>query len=108
MKPEIKQMITSLENRLLEEIYSTLENNYEHEDDIELQFNVGEVTYEALRVYRDDDGKNKYVHMLNGTAIAVGRAMLALIENYQNEDGSVTIPEVLVPLCGFDKIGPKN
>lgn len=57
MKPEIKQMITSLENRLLEEIYSTLENNYEHEDDIELQFNVGEVTYEALRVYRDDDDK---------------------------------------------------
>ena len=57
MKPEIKQMITSLENRLLEEIYSTLENNYEHEDYIELQFNVGEVTYEALRVYRDDDGK---------------------------------------------------
>ena len=45
--------------------------------------------------------------MLNGTAIAVGRAMLALIENYQNEDGSVTIPEVLVPFCGFDKIGPK-
>ena len=57
MKPEIKQMITSLENRLLEEIYSALENNYEHEDDIEIQFNVGEVTYEALRVYRDDDGK---------------------------------------------------
>lgn len=57
MKPEIKQMITSLENRLLEEIYSILENDYEHEDDIGLQFNVGEVTYEALRVYRDDDGK---------------------------------------------------
>ena len=57
MKPEIKQMITSLENRLLEEIYSILENDYENEDDIELQFNVGEVTYETLRVYRDDDGK---------------------------------------------------
>ena len=77
----------------------------------------GEVTstsnctdFQARRLnvkYRDDDGKNKYVHMLNGTAIAVGRAMLALIENYQNEDGSVTIPEVLVRFCGFDKIGPK-
>lgn len=77
----------------------------------------GEVTstsnctdFQARRLnvkYRDDDGKNKYVHMLNGTAIAVGRAMLALIENYQNEDGSVTIPQVLVPFCGFDKIGPK-
>ena len=46
--------------------------------------------------------------MLNGTAIAVGRAMLAILENYQNADGSVTIPEVLVPLCGFDKILPKS
>lgn len=54
----------------------------------------GEVTstsnctdYQARRLnvkYRDDDGKNKYVHMLNGTAIAVGRAMLAILENYQN------------------------
>ena len=77
----------------------------------------GEVTstsnctdYQARRLnvkYHDDDGKNKYVHMLNGTAIAVGRAMLAILENYQNADGSVSIPEVLVPYCGFDKILPK-
>ena len=87
-------------------------------DETHPEGDYGEVTstsnctdFQARRLnvkYRDDDGKNKYVHMLNGTAIAVGRAMLALIENYQNEDGSVTIPEVLVPLCGFDKIGPKN
>lgn len=74
----------------------------------------GEVTstsnctdYQARRLnvkYKDDDGKNKYVHMLNGTAIAVGRAMLSIFENYQNEDGSITVPEALVPLCGFDKI----
>lgn len=78
----------------------------------------GEVTstsnctdYQARRLnikYKDDDGKNKYVHTLNGTAIAVGRAMLAILENYQNEDGSVTIPPALVPLCGFDKIEPKE
>ena len=78
----------------------------------------GEVTstsnctdYQARRLnvkYHDDDGKNKYVHMLNGTAVAVGRAMLAILENYQNEDGSVTVPPVLVPFCGFDKIGPKK
>lgn len=78
----------------------------------------GEVTstsnctdYQARRLnikYKDDDGKNKYVHMLNGTAIAVGRAMLAVLENYQNEDGSVSIPEVLRPICGFDKIEPKT
>ena len=78
----------------------------------------GEVTstsnctdYQSRRLnikYKDDDGKNKYVHTLNGTAIAVGRAMLAIFENYQNEDGSITIPEVLVPYCGFNKIGPKS
>lgn len=78
----------------------------------------GEVTstsnctdYQARRLnikYKDDDGKNKYVHTLNGTAIAVGRAMLAILENYQNEDGSVSIPEVLVPFCGFDRISPKS
>lgn len=78
----------------------------------------GEVTstsnctdYQARRLnvkYHDDDGKNKYVHMLNGTAIAVGRAMLAIFENYQNADGSITVPEALVPFCGFDKIGPKK
>ena len=77
----------------------------------------GEVTstsnctdYQARRLnikYKDDDGKNKYVHTLNGTAIAVGRAMLAILENYQNEDGSVTIPQALVPFCGFDVIKPK-
>ena len=78
----------------------------------------GEVTstsnctdYQARRLnikYKDDDGKNKYVHTLNGTAIAVGRAMLAILENYQNADGSVTIPEVLVPYCGFENIKPKK
>lgn len=54
--------------------------------------------------YKDDDGKNKYVHMLNGTAVAVSRAMVAVIENYQNADGSITVPEALRPFCGFDVI----
>ena len=77
----------------------------------------GEVTstsnctdYQARRLnvrYKDDDGKNKYVHMLNGTAVAVSRALVAILENFQNEDGSVTVPEVLRPLCGFDVIAPK-
>lgn len=87
-------------------------------DDEHPEGDWGEVTstsnctdYQARRLgvkYKDDDGKNKYVHMLNGTAIAVGRAMLALLENYQNEDGSVSIPEVLQPLCGFSKIEKKE
>ena len=78
----------------------------------------GEVTstsnctdFQARRLnvrFKDDDGKNKYVHMLNGTAIAVSRALVAIIENYQNEDGSISIPKVLVPFCGFDKITKKQ
>lgn len=54
--------------------------------------------------FRDDDGKIKFVHMLNGTAMALSRAIVAILENYQNEDGSVSIPETLVPYCGFSKI----
>ncbi len=54
--------------------------------------------------YRDDDGKIKFVHMLNGTAVALSRAIVAVMENYQNEDGSISIPPALIPYCGFDKI----
>lgn len=54
--------------------------------------------------YRDDDGKLRFVHMLNGTAVALSRAMVAIMENYQNEDGSISIPDALVPLCGFNRI----
>ena len=54
--------------------------------------------------YKDVDGKNKFVYTLNGTAIAISRALIAILENYQMEDGSIKVPDVLVPLCGFDKI----
>jgi seryl-tRNA synthetase len=47
----------------------------------------------------------KYVHTLNGTAIAVTRAMIAILENYQQEDGTILIPEVLRPWVGKEKIG---
>lgn len=50
--------------------------------------------------YRDDHGKPQFVHTLNGSGLAVGRAVAAILENYQNADGSVTIPEVLVPYMG--------
>ncbi len=52
-------------------------------------------------------GGTEFVHMLNGTAIATSRTPLAIIENYQNPDGSVTIPEVLRPYIGTDKIAVK-
>ncbi|MGI6466266.1 MAG: serine--tRNA ligase [Sphaerochaetaceae bacterium] len=74
----------------------------------------GEVTstsnctdYQARRLntrFKDDDGKNKFVYMLNGTAIAISRAIVAILENFQNEDGSVTMPKVLIPYLGFSEI----
>ncbi|HEY8008860.1 MAG TPA: serine--tRNA ligase [Methylocella sp.] len=55
--------------------------------------------------YRAGDGKPRFVHTLNGSGVAVGRALVAVLENYQNEDGSVTVPEVLrVYMGGIDTI----
>ncbi|GAB1457789.1 serine--tRNA ligase [Spirochaetota bacterium] len=77
----------------------------------------GEVTstsnctdYQARRLnikYKDDDGKNKYAHTLNGTAIAISRGIIALLENYQQADGTVKIPPALVPYVGFEVIKKK-
>jgi seryl-tRNA synthetase len=50
--------------------------------------------------YKGADGKNHYVHTLNGSGVAVGRAMVAVMENYQNEDGSITVPQALRPYMG--------
>ncbi|ARO29902.1 MULTISPECIES: serine--tRNA ligase [Rhizobium] len=47
-----------------------------------------------------DDKSNKFVHTLNGSGTAVGRCLIAILENYLNEDGSVTIPDVLLPYMG--------
>ena len=54
----------------------------------------------AMIRYRDADGKIHYAHTLNGSGLAVGRTVAAILENYQNEDGTVTIPEVLVNYMG--------
>jgi len=67
--------------------------------------------YQARRLnvrYRDAEGKNRFVHMLNGTAIACSRAIIAILENFQQEDGSVRIPKALIPYCGFEAIGPRG
>ena len=50
--------------------------------------------------YRDENGKLQYVHTLNGSGLAVGRTVAAILENFQNEDGSINIPEVLQPYMG--------
>jgi len=57
--------------------------------------------------YKKKNGETGFVHMLNGTAIPTSRALIAILENYQNADGSVTIPEVLRLYMGKDKIEKK-
>jgi seryl-tRNA synthetase len=73
----------------------------------------GEVTsasnctdYQARRlgIRFKEGGRSVFVHMLNGTAVAVSRALIVILENFQQEDGSVRIPRELVPYCGFDRI----
>ena len=56
--------------------------------------------------YRQDGkGKADYVHTLNGSGLAVGRALIAVMENYQQADGSIVVPEVLKPyMGGVDRI----
>lgn len=68
--------------------------------------------YQARRAnirYRPE-GKNKteFVHTLNGSALAVGRTWVAIVENYQQADGSVLIPEVLRPYIGAERITPRK
>ncbi|MCS0505298.1 serine--tRNA ligase [Ancylobacter mangrovi] len=59
--------------------------------------------------YRPKDSKQpRFVHTLNGSGVAVGRALVAVLENYQNEDGSVTVPDVLVPYIGGLKTIERN
>jgi len=75
----------------------------------------GEVTstsnctdYQSRRLnvrLRRKDGTLEYAHTLNGTAISLARALIAVLENHQQEDGTIKIPEVLVPYTGFDTIG---
>lgn len=53
-----------------------------------------------VRYRRDEDGKIDYAHTLNGSGLAVGRAFAAILENYQQADGSIKVPDVLVPYMG--------
>ncbi|MEK7473412.1 MAG: serine--tRNA ligase [Patescibacteria group bacterium] len=75
----------------------------------------GEVTstsnctdYQARRLnvkLRKKDGTLEFAHTLNGTAVALSRGLIAILEQYQNEDGSITVPDVLRPFTGFERIG---
>jgi seryl-tRNA synthetase len=54
--------------------------------------------------YKSAQGRNEFVHTLNGSGLAVGRALVAVLENYQNADGSITVPEVLRPYMGSAEV----
>ena len=58
----------------------------------------------AIRFKKDPKSKAQLVHTLNGSGVAIGRTTAAILENYQNEDGTVTVPDVLVPYMGTDII----
>jgi len=65
------------------------------------------VDFQARRAnikFRDENGKTRFVHTLNGSGLAVGRTTAAVMENYQNADGTITVPEVLRKYIGFDVI----
>jgi seryl-tRNA synthetase len=61
-----------------------------------------------IRYKPEGKSKSEYVHTLNGSALAVGRTWLAILENYQQADGSVLIPDALRPYMGVEKITPKK
>ncbi|MFP4199183.1 MAG: serine--tRNA ligase [Halanaerobium sp.] len=58
----------------------------------------------GIRYRPEPDASTKFVHTLNGSGLAIGRTVAAILENYQNEDGTVTVPEVLRPFMGTDII----
>ena len=60
-----------------------------------------------IRYKETPKDKAQFVHTLNGSGLAVGRTVAAILENFQNEDGTVTIPDVLVPYMGTDIIKKK-
>lgn len=62
----------------------------------------------SIRFRPKDGGKPRFVHTLNGSGLAVGRTLVAILENYQQEDGTVLIPKALQKYTGFDRIEPNK
>jgi seryl-tRNA synthetase len=59
-----------------------------------------------IRFRREGKNKSEYVHTLNGSGLAIGRTWVAIVENYQQPDGTIVIPEALRPYMGTDRISP--
>ncbi len=131
-KPEDSERLHEEILRIEEEIYQELELPYRvlemctgdlgamaaRKFDIEVWMpgreDYGEVTstsnctdYQARNLnikYKKKNGETEYIHMINGTAVVMSRVPIAILENYQNEDGSVNIPKVLQKWMGKEKI----
>ena len=99
------------------EVWMPSYNDYEETDGLwtsktntykEISSCSNDTDYQArrmnIRFKRSKDAKTEYVHTLNGSGLAVGRTVAAIIENYQNADGTITVPEVLRPYMGCDII----
>lgn len=87
------------------EVWLPAQNTYR---EISSCSNCGDFQARRMKArYRGKDDKNtKFVHTLNGSGLAVGRTLIAVMENYQNEDGSIAIPSVLQPyMGGLNRIG---
>lgn len=69
---------------------------------------TGDFQSRRLNIKYQEGGEKKFVQILNGTAFAIGRTLIAILENYQEEDGSVIVPEALRKYTGFDKISPNK
>jgi seryl-tRNA synthetase len=96
-EPQIKKYDT--------EIWMPYRNNY---GEIASNSIMGDFQARRLNIkYRKKDATTAYCYTLNDTAIPSPRVLIAILENYQQKDGSVNIPEVLKPLLGFNKIFPK-
>ncbi|MGQ0708112.1 MAG: serine--tRNA ligase [Rhodoferax sp.] len=87
------------------EVWLPAQNTYR---EISSVSNMGDFQARRMQArFKNAQGKNELVHTLNGSGLAVGRTLVAVLENYQNADGSVTVPEALRPyLGGLEKIGP--
>ncbi|MFA6861644.1 MAG: serine--tRNA ligase [Bacilli bacterium] len=99
------------------EVWLPSYNTYEEKDGMwvpttknykEISSCSNDLDYQArrmnIRFKRTKDSKTEFVHMLNGSGLAVGRTVAAVVENYQNEDGTITVPDVLRPYMGMDII----
>jgi len=84
------------------EVFSTAQDRW-----LEISSVSNFETYQSNRLklrFKDESGKSQLAHTLNGSSLALPRVLAGILENYQTADG-IEIPEVLVPYCGFDKIG---